>query len=166
MSLCDNCGERAAVIHLTQIVDNAVTTLHLCETCANEKGVQTSAAVAKMPLSGFLGMGGHGAAAALPENADAGSCPTCGSTLQDFRETGRLGCAECYRQFEGHLRELLRRIHGSAQHTGKLYLDGMPRSEGDTPKLLVELQERLRRAVETENFELAADLRDRIRALE
>ena len=166
MSLCDNCGERAAVIHLTQIVDNAVTTVHLCESCANEKGVQTSAAVAKMPLSGFLGTGGPGAAAALPESANAGSCPSCGSTLQDFRETGRLGCAECYVAFEAHLRDLLRRIHGSAHHVGKLYLDGSPLSADDTPKLVAELQERLRRAVEAENFELAADLRDRIRTLE
>jgi protein arginine kinase activator len=166
MSLCDNCGERQAAIHLTQIVDNAVTTLHLCEQCAKEKGVQTSASVSKLPLSGFLGTGGQGAAAALPEGADAGACPTCGATLQDFRETGRLGCAECYRAFESHLRELLRRIHGAAHHVGKLYLDAAPLAADDAPRLISELQERLKRAVEAENFELAADLRDRIRGLE
>jgi protein arginine kinase activator len=166
MSLCDNCGEREAAIHLTQIVDNAVTTVHLCEQCANEKGVQTSASVGQLPLSGFLGTGGQGAAAALPESADAGACPSCGATLQDFRDTGRLGCAECYQAFESHLRELLRRIHGASHHVGKLYLDAAPVSAGDEPKLVAELQERLQRAVEAENFELAADLRDRIRGLE
>jgi len=166
MSLCDNCGERQAAIHLTQIVNNAVTTLHLCEQCASEKGVQTSASVGELPLAGFLGTAGHGAAAALPDSADAGACPSCGATLQDFRDTGRLGCAHCYVAFEPHLRELLRRIHGAERHVGKLYLDAAPVSVDDAPKVITELQERLRRAVEAENFELAADLRDRIRGLE
>jgi protein arginine kinase activator len=166
MTLCDNCGERPAAIHLTQIVDNSVTTAHLCEQCAAEKGVQTNASIAKLPLSGFLAKGGQGAAAALPGGADAGACGFCGATLQDFRATGRLGCAHCYASFESHLRELLRRIHGAAHHVGKLYLDATPVSPDESPKVLVELKDRLRRAVESENFELAAELRDRIRSLE
>jgi protein arginine kinase activator len=163
---CDNCGERPAAIHLTQIVDNSVTTAHLCEQCAAEKGVQTGATIAKFPLSGFLASVGQGAAAVLPEAADAGACGSCGATLQDFRETGRLGCAHCYATFETHLRELLRRIHGATHHTGKLYLETAPTTASDTPRLLTELRDRLRRAVEAENFELAAELRDRIRGLE
>src|SRR5439155_24626497 len=86
--------------------------------------------------------------------------------LKDFRESGRLGCSECYDSFAPHLRDLLRRLHGSSQHVGERYAP--PGAEGATdPRLqLLELKEQLRPAVENENLELAAELRDRIRVLE
>ncbi len=162
---CQNCNQRPAAIHLTQIVDNSVTTVHLCEQCASEKGVQTGASLAKFPLSGFLATMGKGAAAALPPGEDTRRCGFCGATLQDFRDTGRLGCPHCYETFAPHLRDLLRRIHGSSQHVGEVYLS--PTAPADDARRQVhELQENLRRAVETENFELAAQLRDQIRGLE
>jgi len=161
---CDHCHDRAAAIHLTQIVNNSVTTLHLCETCAAEKGVQTSATVAKFPLSDFLATMGKGAAAALPAEAEAGRCDFCGATLQDFRDSGRLGCPQCYESFAAHLRNLLRRLHGSSQHVGEVYLS--PVAGDDPRRQLLDLREQLKRAVDAENFELAAELRDRIRVLE
>ena len=88
--LCDNCGERAAAIHLTQIVDNTVTTMHLCEQCAAEKGVETGASVAKFPLGDFLASLGKAGGAEAAEGGAAVQCPACGGTLQDFRQTGRL----------------------------------------------------------------------------
>ncbi len=163
---CDNCHDRPAAIHLTQIVDNAVTTVHLCEQCAEEKGVQTGANVSKYPLAGFLSSIGKGAAAALPAGGDDRGCDFCGATLKDFRETGRLGCPQCYETFERHLRDLLRRIHGSSQHVGEVYLSPVSPETKDERRLLAELREQLQRAVDAENFELAAELRDRIRVLE
>jgi protein arginine kinase activator len=162
---CDRCNQKPAAIHLTQIVDNSVTTVHLCEECAAEKGVQTSATVANFPLSGFLASVGKGAAAALPPGEDGRKCDFCGATLQDFRDTGRLGCPHCYTTFEPHLRDLLRRIHGSSQHVGEIYLQPTSGTEGQ-PHQLNSLRLRLRRAIESENFELAAELRDQIRVLE
>lgn len=162
---CDQCHEREAVIHLTQIVNEQVTTLHLCERCAAEKGVESPGGVAKTPLGSFLAAMGKG----LPEPepvAQAGeSCSRCGASLQDFRESGRLGCPECYRAFEVPLRDLLRRLHGSTHHVGERYAerDGAPGEERQTT---AELREQLRLAVETENFELAAELRDRLRVME
>ncbi|MGD8726458.1 MAG: UvrB/UvrC motif-containing protein [Gemmatimonadales bacterium] len=164
--LCDNCHERPAAIHLTQIEGNEVTTAHLCEQCAAEKGIQAGATVTKLPAPGFVASVGQGAAAALPPDADAGSCPQCGATLQDFRNTGRLGCAQCYSTFEQHLRELLRRIHGAPHHKGKLYLAATPLATADPEGQIEILREQLRRAVDAENFEAAAELRDRIKALE
>jgi protein arginine kinase activator len=163
---CDNCHERPAAIHLTQIVDNSVTKVHLCEECAAEKGVQTGASISKYPLSTFLASVGKGAAAALPPGAEDRECSFCHATLHDFRESGRLGCPHCYESFGAHLRDLLRRIHGSSQHVGEVYLS--PRAPGtpDRGRMLVELRHRLHQAVEAENFELAAELRDRIRVLE
>ncbi len=162
---CDHCGERPAAIHLTQIVDNTVTTVHLCETCAAEKGVQSEASVAKFPLSDFLASMGKGATGTLPQGTDSSQCEFCGGTLQAFRETGRLGCPHCYNSFEPHLRTLLRRLHGASRHVGKVYLSPTDAPEARKPSTAA-LRDQLRRAVETENFELAAQLRDQIRALE
>ncbi len=164
--LCDHCHERPAAIHLTQIEGNEVTTAHLCEQCAAEKGIQAGATVAKLPLAGFVASVAQGAAAALPPDATAGNCDFCGATLRDFRETGRLGCAHCYLAFEPQLRELLRRIHGAPHHTGKTYLPAISGSPEDPARHIEMLREQLRRAVEAENFEAAAELRDRIKALE
>lgn len=162
---CESCGEREAVIHLTQIVNNTVTTMHLCEQCAAEKGVETGANVAKFPLGDFLATLGQSAAAAPGAAGAEVACAHCGGTLQDFRNTGRLGCAQCYQTFEPHLRDLLRRLHGSTRHEGEAYAppDAAPRR---VSAQLGNLRDQLRRAVDAENFELAAELRDRIRVLE
>ncbi len=90
----------------------------------------------------------------------------CAATLRDFRATGRLGCARCYTSFEASLRDLLRRVHGGHKHVGKIYQPPASQTEGGATTVLSELRDRLRRAVENEQFELAAELRDRIKVLE
>lgn len=163
--VCDNCKEREAVINLTQVEHDSKVTLHLCEQCAQQKGVETGVALLKSPLGGFIQAMGKGGTSVLPTAADGLRCGSCGATLKDFREAGRLGCAQCYVTFDFHLRDLLRRLHGSSQHVGERYtLPGG--AEGDQRAQLLELKDQLRRAVENENFELAAELRDRIRVLE
>jgi protein arginine kinase activator len=162
---CDQCHEREAVIHLTQIVNEQVTTLHLCERCAAEKGVESPGGVVKTPLGSFLAAMGNNLPEEVPVARAGENCAGCGASLQDFRESGRLGCPDCYRSFETPLRELLRRLHGSTHHVGERYAerDGDTRESG---RRTAELREQLRLAVETENFELAAELRDRLRVLE
>jgi protein arginine kinase activator len=163
---CDQCRDREAVIHLTQIVNEQVTTLHLCERCAAEKGVESPGGVAKTPLGTFLAAMGKGSEQnAVPTRA-ADNCPQCGGSLQDFRESGRLGCPECYHSFEAPLRDLLRRLHGSTHHMGERYADREAEPVAPNGVRAADLREQLRLAVETENFELAAELRDRLRVLE
>lgn len=168
--LCDNCKERDAVINLTQVEHDSKVTLHLCEQCAQQKGVETGGAVLKSPLGNFLGAvvkGGPSASGALvAAGGDGLRCPACGSTLRDFRDTGRLGCDQCYAAFDSHLRDLLRRLHGSSQHVGERYEVPGEGARDDPRTRLLDLKAQLRRAVEGENFELAAELRDRIRVLE
>jgi protein arginine kinase activator len=172
--LCDNCKERDAIINLTQVEHDSKVTLHLCEQCAQQKGVETGGAVMKTPLGGFLTAlgkgGGAGSGGALvPASGDGVRCPACGSTLRDFRDSGRLGCDQCYVSFDAHLRDLLRRLHGSSQHVGERYAlpgEGGGNGDADPRSRLLDLKAQLRRAVEGENFELAAELRDRIRVLE
>jgi protein arginine kinase activator len=160
---CEQCHEREAVIHLTQIVNEQVTTLHLCERCAAEKGVESPGAQPKTPLGTFLAAMGQESEQAPAPRGD--TCARCGGSLQDFRESGRLGCPDCYGSFEVPLRDLLRRLHGSTRHMGERYSeDGAP--PATDRKQASDLREQLRLAVETENFELAAELRDRLRVLE
>lgn len=162
--VCDNCGSTDAVVHLTQIVNNEMSTHHLCERCAAEKGLETGPGdQGNFPLTDFLAQMGEVAVEdAGPTGAE---CSFCGLTFQDFRDTGRLGCPHCYETFAGHLRKLLRRIHGGVQHVGKVYLPPDP-SASEMERRLEALRRKLHRAVEAEDFERAAELRDQIRALE
>ena len=159
--LCDQCGEREAVVHLTQIVENAVTQLHLCEKCAAAKGIETTVAVPKHPLAGVL----QAAQDQMALPADAVRCAFCGTSQKDFRASGRLGCAYCYGAFAESLRELLRRVHGNARHAGRRYVPPNPVA-ADLAGSLAVLRERLLQAVEREEFESAAALRDEIRGME
>jgi protein arginine kinase activator len=161
---CDQCREREAVIHLTQIVNEQVTTLHLCEKCAAEKGVESPGSAVKTPLGTFLAAMGKGAEQQSPAARTGETCARCGATFQDFRESGRLGCPDCYRAFETPLRDLLRRLHGSTHHIGERYAEREPTVAAT--EQTADLREQLRLAVETENFELAAELRDRLRVVE
>lgn len=163
---CQNCHDRPAAIHLTQVVNNSVTELHLCEQCAHDKGIETPASVAKFPLSDFLASMGQGAMGHLPPGDEQRRCSFCQSSLQDFREIGRLGCPRCYESFRGQLRDLLRRLHGSSKHVGEQYGAPVRSPLDDREATLGELREQLRDAIQTEQFELAAELRDRIKILE
>jgi protein arginine kinase activator len=161
---CDNCKKREHVIELTQVEHDAKVTMHLCEQCAQEKGIETGSAALKTTLGTFLSA--LGKEATLPVPADGLRCASCGATLKDVRDSGRLGCAQCYQLFEHHLRDLLRRLHGSSQHAGERYVPPGGTDTADATAHLLDLRAKLRRAVENENFELAAELRDRIRVLE
>lgn len=159
--LCDECKEREAVVQLTQIVHNAVTQLHLCEKCAAAKGIETTVSTPKHPLAGVL----QAAQEQSAVTSDAVRCAYCGTSQKDFRASGRLGCAHCYGAFSESLRDLLRRVHGNARHVGHRYSPPDPET-GDRSGSLAHLRERLRQAVEQEQFEVAAALRDEIRGLE
>jgi protein arginine kinase activator len=158
--LCDHCQERDAVVHLTRIVDNAVTQVHLCEKCAAAKGVETTVSLPQHPLGEILQAVQQ--QAPVTGAGEAGVCAFCGATPRDFRASGRLGCAHCYEAMEGSLRELLRRLHGSSRHVGRRYDAPRPESVVQADARAV-LADRLQRAIEAEQFELAAQLRDQLR---
>ncbi len=165
--ICQQCETREAVVLLKKVEGGEVRELHLCERCAAERGVPAGEESAKTPLGAFLAAMGADPVADSPLSAGAAlaECPGCGATLQDFRRTGRLGCAECWTTFEGPLRGLVRRVHGATRHVGEHY--ARPGAEpADPADLLRRLREQLAAAVLDENFEAAAELRDRLRGLE
>jgi protein arginine kinase activator len=160
--VCDNCKQTEAIIHLTKIVDNQMTTVHLCEACAAAKGLEPTGNPGNFPLTDFLAQVGKGAG---ESTAAPGPCPYCNLRLEDFKKTGRLGCSHCYVSFEANLKGLLRRLHGNTQHVGKVYLPPDP-TRAEQQERLAGLRRKLDRAVESEDFERAAQIRDMIRTLE
>lgn len=161
---CQKCGSEEAVVHLTQIVDDQMKTLHLCEPCAAEQGLEPTSVPENFALTDFLAHLGPGTKEAETE-ASKRACSFCGLTVGEFKEIGRLGCPHCWSSFESDLRGLVRRIHGSSQHLGKVYLSPDP-TVSEREKRLEALKRKLHRAVELEDFERAAELRDEIRAVE
>jgi protein arginine kinase activator len=160
--LCEQCGENEAIIHLTQIVDNQMGTFHLCETCAADKGLEPTSGMDNLPLTDFLAQMAQPDAPALTQRPE---CEFCGLTLKDFKKTGRLGCSHCYVTFDEHLRGLFRQLHGGTQHVGKVYLPPDP-TEAERVEQLHRLRRKLEAAIEREEFERAAQIRDQIHALE
>jgi len=163
--VCDICGENPAVVHLTRVEDNKTIHSHLCQACAAKKGVSQPGPPASLPLADFLANMGADPPLERSGETEEVSCPFCGLLTSDFKEIGRLGCPQCYSTFERSLRSLLRRIHGGTQHVGKVYLPPDPTNR-EREKRLDGLRKRLRRAVDSEDFERAAELRDEIRAME
>jgi protein arginine kinase activator len=156
--LCDDCGKEIAKVHYKEIKDDKTIEYNLCEKCAVEKGLHLSPKKHVFSISNIL--------AGMAEEVGSATvkCQGCGLTYAEFRETGRLGCSDCYSAFKEQLRPLLRRIHGSNVHIGK-----SPRSsEGMLEKIreIEDLKVALRLAVEKEDFEKAAEIRDRIKQLE
>jgi protein arginine kinase activator len=168
--LCDICSKNQATVHLTEIVDEQMTELHLCEECAKQKSVQMEQQFGLSDLLGGLADFGKHIEGKEPSKI---KCPNCNLSYEDFKKIGRLGCSNCYSAFIRYLTPLLKRIHGSALHTGKspqgesVAVKAFRASEAKQPELSLEdLKNKLTDAIKSENFEEAAILRDKIKALE
>lgn len=158
---CQICKKQPATVHLTDITPQGEKReRHLCEQCAQEEGVTPKPHV---PINEIL-TGLLAQKTAIQQLADL-ACPHCKLTFVEFRNTGLLGCAADYDAFEKALVPLIERAHdGSSHHIGKV-----PRRLG-TPLAaendLIRLRRELLRAVDDEQYERAAKLRDRIHTLE
>ncbi len=161
--VCEICRESIATVHLTEIVNNTKKEIHLCEGCAQEKGVAIHSHVKNLSIPEFFGQ--------LVESRDGASesaaprCSGCGITYQSFRNSGKLGCPECYVAFQVEMEHLFEKIHaGAIRHRGKVpsRLDRSLRRKQELEELRTELMS----AVEHEEYEHAAELRDRIHDLE
>lgn len=161
--LCQDCGKKEATVHLTQVVNEEKVELHLCRECAEKRRFHTPFEGVPFPLAEFLASMLDQSLIKKPSKVSDTKCPTCGMYFSDFSKTGRLGCGNCYATFRVQFNDLLRKIHGSTQHRGKV-----PYMPGDVMKPLREerkLHEELKKAIDEEDFEKAARLRDRIKAL-
>lgn len=161
--LCSVCQEREATVHLTQIAGEKMQKVDLCEECAKEKGVNDPTVFSFADLQ--LGLGASqelGKGSGRKESV----CPTCGFAHTDFKKTGRLGCPACYEHFSEGLMSLLKSMHKGVRHVGKVPKRFRKLKKAlDTSDRLKALQSKLGKAIEEEKFELAAEVRDEIRAL-
>ncbi len=167
--LCDICNKNQATVHLTEIVDDQMTELHLCEECAKQKSIQMEQKFGLSDLLAGLVDFGKNIEGQKPSEI---RCLNCDLSYEDFKKTGRLGCSNCYSYFMKYLTPLLKRIHGTAIHTGKLPKEARgaqmvkraePLRQGEE---LLELKNKLQEVIKFENFEEAAKLRDKIKELE
>lgn len=160
MKKCRRCA-KPATLHITEIRDGNAVAVHLCETCAREY-LENSADSDSPTAASDL-------ASKLEELiADTGDsplvCPNCGISFGEFRENGRFGCPHDYTEFMAELLPLLENIHEDSKHVGK-----HPRSMvvgTEEQARLIQLRNEQRQAIEMEDYEAAARLRDEIATLE
>ncbi|OGH62822.1 MAG: hypothetical protein A3I06_11120 [Candidatus Lindowbacteria bacterium RIFCSPLOWO2_02_FULL_62_12] len=161
--LCKRCNKNEAKIHFAKIINNQTTEFHLCEPCAKQMNIMS--ANHEFNLENLIA-----GLAPEPEMPDAEesklACSSCGLTAGQFKRSGRLGCPRCYETFHDELIPLLRKIHGSAHHTGKI---PVRQGEGSTQmrvRDIKKLRRELRDAISREEYERAARIRDEIKTVE
>jgi protein arginine kinase activator len=161
---CQFCSNPATV-HLTKLVKKQKLEVHLCEACAEKHQTPPADLSLSSILESFIGQ--H--VSPVAEELSRLICPTCGIKYMEFRADGRLGCPADYEVFRAGLVPILQRIHRATRHAGKAPRhrpDVNPVAAAASAADLLDLRQQLRRAVEAEDYERAADLRDRIRQKE
>ncbi len=185
MQLCSSCQKAPATIVLMDLDGGSVSSQqHLCSPCAEKLGVVQPKAPMKMSAELLEDLLGSVQGKAARQRRESG-CAGCGLTVQQFKNTGRLGCPRCYETFRTDLVPLLQRVHESSQHKGRLPGVLQPTTPTPTSPVrepaamkapaaktksktdeLVVLRKRLEDAVRGERYEEAASLRDALRKAE
>ncbi len=146
--LCEKCGKNSATVMYTQIVNGQKSTLNICSQCASQESI----------FDNFGSLLSFGTRPASKNTV----CSVCKMTLSEFSRKGRMGCGECYNTFRAQASAMLKKIHGTSKH-----VTANEQQEEKKPvakkNLLEELKAQLKEAIEEENFEEAAVLRDKIR---
>ncbi len=157
---CDICRIRTAVIFVQQVSRDSSVELHLCEQCARERGFSTTENKIDISLGGLF----SDVLDKKNTNGDAANaCPNCGCTMDDIKKHRKTGCPECYHHFRAEIIALLRQDGVEYAYTGPL--PGKKSGEGNSPTP-DQLKRELHRAIERENYELAAYYRDRLKTME
>ena len=189
--LCQNCGENEANVKYTQIINGVKKQMNLCSKCAKELGIDNMAfSMPSINFSNFLGgMFDDTISELIPSliKPEQLLCDKCGSSYEDFVETGTFGCDECYDTFSNQIDALLKNIHGVNRHIGrrsKMLKEAENEEKDDASKVkeeknkktnkkqdekqikIEELQERLKQEIKEERYEDAAKTRDEIKKLE
>jgi protein arginine kinase activator len=160
MKACDLCGKGDATMKVSQLdKDGKVTEISVCAECARQRGFTDV---------GKLKAGAAEIIAELKTRVDEGDakliCRNCGLSYAEFKQQGRLGCADCYVSFHDQLVPLIRRIHGAVQHVGRTASGG--RKQAQARMNVQKLRDALSGAIQDEDYEKAAALRDQLKRTE
>ncbi len=166
--LCEYCGKREATVQYIQIINGNRQELHLCSKCGNELGVDDF----NMPidLSNFIGeiFGDYNIPMLNTEKKLV--CENCKTSFDEFLNTGRIGCANCYKTFEKKLIPILKRLQGGTEYLGHSNRDTTigkinEKEENVAENKIKKLEEKLKICIKEENYEEAAKIRDEIKSL-
>lgn len=174
--LCQHCGKNEATTHVKSIVNGEYTEYMLCPECAKEMGYTSLWSDMQSDFSSLIGSFFSNA---LPERTGAVRCSKCSSSYNDIANSGKVGCAHCYETFYNQLLPTVRKVHGNTEHCGKspkkLKKDNVESSSNNEKELdinaqsqkeIENLREQLSKAIEVQDFEKAAELRDKIKEME
>ena len=176
--ICELCGKNKAVIHIQEVVDGHKRNVHFCGNCAGNKSLTLKASkehgLDKLIFDLSIPLAKK---SIVPINESSLKCITCGMKKNDFQESGRLGCPDCYESFWEILKGVIPLMHAGNRHQGKRLKDDFYHQSDDFTDTknqplqdqvddLFVLNQGLDEAVKTENFELAAILRDKLSDLE
>ena len=173
---CQKCQKNEATTHIKRVINGEFEEYELCSECAKEMGYGSLFnGFASSFADDFNSLFGSFFENALPARTQATRCETCGSSYTDIQRTGMMGCADCYRLFTEEIMPTIRKIHGNTAHCGKNSAAfraemtktavGKP-AETEPQNELDKLHSELDEAVKNQEFEKAAELRDKIKALE
>ncbi|MBQ9992714.1 MAG: UvrB/UvrC motif-containing protein [Firmicutes bacterium] len=156
--LCDNCKKNPATVHMVKVINGVKTEQHLCAECAQKNN---ELSFNKDSIADFFPFFGQ-----MPQVKKAAfePCPTCGMSFAELQKSGLVGCDKCYAHFKPYIAQLLPRIQKGNEHQGKV--PGKDYAELTKAKELQALKTEMTKCILAEEFEKAAELRDKIRALE
>jgi protein arginine kinase activator len=164
---CDICGENDALIHVQQIMNGETRELHLCAECAGSRGlVEAGEGGEHIGLTNILGsiVGSLFAESEGKPGSRSSVCSSCGMSREELEESGKAGCSDCYAAFPAIIRHVLGKEGGADSYRGKI-----PKRLQAYKAYLVDkavLKQKLEEAVEGEEYERAASLRDAIARIE
>lgn len=163
--LCDICNKNEATNHIKKIVNDKITQLHLCSECAAKHGYGDMFGALSMNFNNFFGsmFDFPMMSQSLKKEAET-VCPFCGQKFSDIVKSGKIGCAECYDVFCDKIMPNIRSIHGDTSHVGKIPVSAG--KEAHKKSEIENLKRSLQEAVDAQEYEKAAELRDKIKKLE
>lgn len=169
--LCTSCQKQLASVHVLDLAGGSLANQqHLCLACAETLGVVQSKLHKTTPMSAAILEDLIGTMTSEKAKGRRGSgpvCPGCGTSAADFKTRGRFGCARCYETFRASVLPLLERVHDATRHQGRLPAAQAAAQAGRVrPDSLDDLRRRLEAAIQDENYEEAASLRDQLRTME
>jgi protein arginine kinase activator len=168
---CSHCNTNPATVHFKSVINGVTTEVHFCGACAQDKGLLfvdgQGFPLSPAPFESLTEMIAQLANESVPlgEKQPDIRCARCGLAYSEFQRTGRFGCDDCYASFAPAMSTLLGRIHGHSRHTGKAPLARGSGEETGGKYEREALERQLKDAVVREEFEKAAQLRDKIRRL-
>ncbi len=173
--LCQNCGENEANIRYTKIVNGVKKEMALCEECSNKLGITSIDFNLPINLSSFLCEFFNEEENFLPSfiNTEKLVCNECGMTYEEFVDTGKFGCGNCYNIFSKKIDPILKNIHTGSTHVGRkgkintthtsLKKEALTQDNIKENNELEKLKQNLKLAIKEERYEDAAKIRDEIK---